>query len=223
MGFPSVTVDQMREIDRIMVEDYHVEVLQMMESAGRALANAAIKLFNPGAVSVLVGPGNNGGDGLAAARHLHNKGVKVEVVQGTDRLNENSLHQMLAIRALGLPVNSVIKENPDLVLDCLLGYNTKGAPRGRIADLIRQARQTSAEALCCDNPSGFDAEAGEWHHPAFEDAVVLTLALPKDTLLNNKRIKKLLAADIGVPAEAYEKLGIDVPALFRQDDIVDVE
>ena len=77
---PALTADQMREVDRAMVEDLHIELIQMMENAGRSLAQLAIARFAPARVTVLAGPGGNGGGGLVAARHLLNRGRTVSVV-----------------------------------------------------------------------------------------------------------------------------------------------
>ena len=77
---PALTTEQMREVDRAMVEDLHIELVQMMENAGRSLAHLAIARFAPSRVTVLAGPGGNGGGGLVAARHLINRGRTVSVV-----------------------------------------------------------------------------------------------------------------------------------------------
>src|SRR6516165_2572501 len=73
---PALTADQMRAVDRAMIEDLHIDLVQMMENAGRNLAELAIRLFSPTTCVVLAGPGGNGGGGLAAARHLTNRGVR---------------------------------------------------------------------------------------------------------------------------------------------------
>src|SRR6516225_8801658 len=80
MTMTAVTADQMREIDRIMVEDLHIELVQMMENAGRNLADLAQRRFRPTSVLVIAGVGGNGGGGLVAARHLANRGLTVSVV-----------------------------------------------------------------------------------------------------------------------------------------------
>lgn len=77
---PAVTADQMRNIDRLMVAEFHIELEQMMENAGRALAELAVDAFNPSSMIVLAGPGGNGGRGLVAARHLINRGRDVQIV-----------------------------------------------------------------------------------------------------------------------------------------------
>ena len=75
MDLPAVTAAQMREVDRAMVEDFHIELVQMMENAGRNLADLAVRHFGPRSTVVLAGSGGNGGGGLVAARHLANRGV----------------------------------------------------------------------------------------------------------------------------------------------------
>jgi hypothetical protein len=77
---PVVTAAQMREVDRLMVEVMGIDLLQMMENAGRSLAEVAVGRFRAASVTVLAGRGNNGGGGLAAARHLADRGVDVSVV-----------------------------------------------------------------------------------------------------------------------------------------------
>ena len=74
---PALTTEQMRAVDRAMVDDLHIELIQMMENAGRTLAELAIARFSPTLVTVLAGPGGNGGGGLVAARHLANRLVHV--------------------------------------------------------------------------------------------------------------------------------------------------
>src|SRR2546425_4028407 len=77
---PALTADQMREVDRAMVEDLHIELIQMMENAGRALAGLAMRRFGPDSPVVLAGPGGNGGGGLVAARQLSNRAGAITAV-----------------------------------------------------------------------------------------------------------------------------------------------
>ena len=81
---PVLTTEQMIEVDRLMIEEYHIELIQMMENAGRCLAMTARDHFCQGSVEdkhiyVLAGTGGNGGGAMVAARRLHNWGAKVEV------------------------------------------------------------------------------------------------------------------------------------------------
>ena len=85
IDIPYITTDQMIEVDRAMIEDYHIELIQMMENAGRNLAHLARTRFFDGdprgkKVVVLAGRGGNGGGGLVCARRLHNWGALVQVI-----------------------------------------------------------------------------------------------------------------------------------------------
>ena len=216
-----VTADQMREIDRIMEEELHVSVTQMMEDAARVIARAAYRLFNPKNVVFLCGKGHNGGDGIAAARHLHNMGVTCSVVLASKELKGIPLQQLALLKEIGVPINDTIDNQADLIVDCLLGYSAKGAPRGRVSDLIIKANQMGVPILSIDIPTGFDVTENKWHEPSFKDVTVLTLALPKVNMINNPNIKKLYVADIGVMPEAFKRIGIDVGIMFKDKDYVE--
>ena len=82
-GVPAITTEQMIEVDRVMVEDLDIDLVRMMENAGRSLAVLAMTLFEPRTVQVLAGSGGNGGGALVAARHLSNRGVEVRVTTTT--------------------------------------------------------------------------------------------------------------------------------------------
>jgi NAD(P)H-hydrate epimerase len=88
-------------------------------------------------VAVLAGKGNNGGGGLVTATYLHNKGIYIEVVLADNNLKEASAHQLVALKAMGVKINNRIKSKPELIVDALLGYNAKGQPKGKIAELIQ--------------------------------------------------------------------------------------
>src|SRR5215469_2666089 len=93
-AIPALTTEQMRAVDRAMVEDLHIELVQMMENAGRTLAELAITRFSPTSATVLAGPGGNGGGGLVAARHLANRGCQVQaVLSEPDRLTPVPTHR----------------------------------------------------------------------------------------------------------------------------------
>src|SRR5690348_5632177 len=82
-----LTRAQVRDIDRRAIEQYHIPGIVLMENAARAAANAACDLLRGecvGEVLILCGGGNNGGDGLAVARHLHNRGADVFIALATD-------------------------------------------------------------------------------------------------------------------------------------------
>src|SRR6266851_1510067 len=129
---PAVTAAQMREVDRMVVEEFGISLLQMMENAGRAFAELTrIQLsgVRRRRVVVMAGRGGNGGGGMAAARRLAIWGAEVSVVLAHPEkaLGDAPAHQLASLRALGVPVHqpaeavSVLHE-ADVVLDARLGH-----------------------------------------------------------------------------------------------------
>ena len=104
---PALTTEQMRAVDRAMVDDLHIELVQMMENAGRSLAELAITRFSPTSVTVLAGPGGNGGGGLVAGRHLANRGCQVQIVfSEPGRLTPVPAHQADILARMGVTIAS---------------------------------------------------------------------------------------------------------------------
>ncbi|MEX1163647.1 MAG: NAD(P)H-hydrate epimerase [Nitriliruptor sp.] len=213
---PDLTTEQMREVDRIMVDELHITLLQMMENAGRHLAELAIRRYRPATCTVLAGPGGNGGGGLAAARHLANRGVGVEVVLSAPQaMTEAPAHQLDILRRMSVPVVTAPR-HPALVVDAVLGYSISGDPHGRAAELIRWANQREAPVLALDTPSGLDPTTGRAGTPCTVADATLTLALPKRGLRQaTEVVGALFAADIAVPPSVYARFGINVAAPSR--------
>ena len=211
-AIPAVTADQMREVDRIMVDELHIGLIQMMENAGRNLAWLALRRFAPRAVTVLAGPGGNGGGGLVAARHLADHAVSVSVVlSAPERMGEVPRHQLDILERMGIAVSDEPTRS-DLVIDALLGYSLRGDPRGRAADLIRWSLDQTAPVCSLDTPSGLDVTTGEPRTPCTRATATLTLALPKVGLAKAASyVGDLFLGDISVPPFVYERLGIHVP------------
>ena len=222
---PVAQVDetQMREVDRIAVEDFQLGILQMMENAGRNLARQVFRLLNkkrpttrPYRVLVAAGSGGNGGGGLSAARHLHNHGVQVSLMltRPPDRLGGAPEVQLSILRSAGvLPMAFEAAADEirgmDLVLDALIGYSLKGAPRGAAKQAIELINGSGVQVVSLDLPSGVDATCGETPGVRIQASQTLTLALPKPGL-KNPASGELFLADIGIPPEAYLPLGIKV-------------
>lgn len=233
---PYLTTEQMREVDRAMIEDYHIELIQMMENAGRNLAHLARERFLDGdprdkRVVVLAGTGGNGGGALVCTRRLHNYGaeVRVFVTKPDDDFKAVPAHQLDILRRMGVPVSlaETVSEagTPDLVVDGVIGYSLKGAPRGTAGDLIRWANAQAAPILALDAPSGVDTTSGTVFEPAIEATATMTLALPKAGLRApgvEEQVGELYLADISVPPELYAApaLGLNVNHLFAESDII---
>jgi len=234
---PWLTTEQMVEVDRAMIEDLGIELIQMMENAGRNLAHLARERFLGGdptgkTVVVLAGTGGNGGGALVCARRLVGWGANVEVVltRSGEAFGPVPGHQLEILQKMGVQC-SVARDTDSpssahLVIDGLIGYSLKGPPRGAAADLIRWANDQASPVLSLDVPSGVDAGSGEVFDPAVRATATLTLALPKVGLRADGavgHIGELYLADIGVPPSLYTSPSLALPpvgALFATGDIV---
>jgi len=241
LPIPVLTPEQMSRVDRIMVADFGVTVLQLMEVAGQAVAAWARDRFLEGnvrdkTVLVLAGSGGNGGDGMVAARFLHSWGAHLMVWLSHDAasLQGAAAHQFRSLRTLGLAIHSPTETEPeredpdalpdaDLIVDALLGFGLNGPPSGPVARLITAANAHPAPILAIDLPSGLDARTGDPNDPCIRADATLTLALPKTGLLAPAAqpiIGELAMADIGIPGEVYDRIGVRVGPVFAQRSIV---
>jgi NAD(P)H-hydrate epimerase len=218
---PAITAAQMQEVDRIAVEEFGLGILQMMENAGRNLAQNVQDMLDGtrGEVAILAGSGGNGGGGLCCARHLRNRDFSVWVVLDREEalLRDAARHQLQILRAAGVrPVDpfqarEVLRQS-QIVVDALIGYSLRGAPRERAAELIDLCNENAARVLSLDLPSGLDATSGEAPGVVVRPERTLTLALPKTGL--HCVPGELYLADIGIPPEVFRRIGVSFESPF---------
>ena len=236
-SMPWLTTEQMVEVDRLMIEDLGIELIQMIENAGRNLAHLARERFLGGdptgkTVVVLAGTGGNGGGALVCARRLVGWGANVEVVltRSDEAFASVPGHQLEILQKMGVQCR-VAREtyspsSAHLVIDGLIGYSLDGSPRGAAADLIRWANDQESPVLSLDVPSGIDAGSGKVFEPAIHATATLTLALPKVGLRAAEAegdVGELYLADIGVPPSLYTSPSLALPPvgpLFATGDVV---
>jgi len=231
----SVTPEEMTEIDRIAVEETGPNIFQMMENAGRNLAELVLERVGYAeSIVVFAGIGGNGGGGICAARHLANHGVPVSLVllhpddlrpvpawqrtvYGGTQGAELSIDALNATNGAGGPP-------PDTritVIDAMLGYNARGALRDvetRAAEWITRRRtEGNCRVISMDLPSGVNALTGEAAAGAVQADVILTLALPKTGLkaVVTPPGPELVLADIGIPQSVYAALHTEQPFAGR--------
>jgi len=224
-NIPALTRDQMTEIDRLMVEEAHISLLQMMENAGRALAEFVVNRYQPTRVTLFAGRGGNGGGGLVAARHLSNRGITVDVVTSSPMPDYVGVpaHQIRALAATAVRFTPEPPPAPDVVIDSLIGYSLSGPPRGRVLDLIASMTRTDTPIVALDIPSGVDSTSGESPGTSVKATSTLTLALPKTGLALSPNTGSLHLADISVPATLYQRIGVEVAAdMFADSQIIDL-
>lgn len=228
---PWLSVEQMIEVDRLMIEEMRIALIQMMENAGRNLAMVARSLLGGAgrrSVLVLAGAGGNGGGGMVAARHLAGAGAQVRVALASERagLAEIPLRQLAALEAIGVPTDAgpdTIGE-PDLIVDALLGYSGRGAPEGRSGELVTAS--AGHRVLALDSPTGLELSSGAVPGAHVTAEATMTLALPKEWLRGQdvrRLVGRLLLADISVPPAVYERMGLDYVSPFSEATVVEIE
>jgi NAD(P)H-hydrate epimerase len=236
---PYVTTEQMIEVDRAMIHEAHIALLQMMENAGRNLAHLARVRFFAGdprakTVLVLAGTGGNGGGALVCARRLHTWGAQVQVALShpAAALTPVPAHQLEILQRMSVPVAQAdaidaisLLQTPALIVDGLIGYRLQGAPQGTLADLIRWANANPAPILALDTTSGIDTTTGTIFDPAIKATATMTLALPKAGLRARgveALVGELYLADISVPPALYAEpaLALRVGPLFAESEIL---
>jgi NAD(P)H-hydrate epimerase len=232
MNIPALTTAQMVEVDRLMIETYGISLEQMMENAGRNLAELARQMLGGKVkgrrVMVLCGAGNNGGGGMVAARHLHNWGTQVQVVLASDpdKLKDVPARQWTILEAMQLDRLGLDLESSALILDALLGYGSRGDPRPPTKAWIERANASGIPILSLDSPSGLDATTGKPGQPCIRAEATMTLALPKTGLLAPQAeefVGTLHLSDISVPMELYRRIGIEVESPFVRGSIVTLQ
>jgi len=231
-GVVYVTAEEMRRIDDVTIREFQVDVVMLMENAGRATATLARQMLQGTTtgkrVACLVGGGNNGGDGMVAARHLANWGAEVEVIVGTtkDRMKNVPLGQLHILEKIGIPtlLNDYTLGDYDLLIDGLIGYGLEGNPRDRVAMMIKDANVSGRLILALDVPSGMNATSGEAYDPCIKAAATLTLALPKTGFLApsaSRYFGDLYLADISIPRKVYQSFG-QQNILFQKDSLLKI-
>jgi hydroxyethylthiazole kinase-like uncharacterized protein yjeF len=196
-----------------------VAVDWLMEAAGWQVAS-----FCHAPTAVVCGVGNNAGDGLAAARHLHRWGRLAGVsCLDAGRLRGSAARELEALRRLGVEVSDVLRlEGAELVVDALFGTGLSRRPEGAFAGWIDVINAAGLPVVAVDLPSGLDADSGVAYAPTVRATTTVTLSLPKAGLLvgdGPDLAGDVWVADIGVPFEAFAAIGVDVPPrLFSKSD-----
>jgi NAD(P)H-hydrate epimerase len=228
---PWLSVEQMREVDWIMINELGISLVRMMENAGRSLAQLARDLLGGDtrarSILVLAGPGGNGGGGLVAARHLDSAGARVAAALSAPagRFAPVPAEQLAIATRLAIPIHegAAALGEPELVIDALLGYGQRGDPRGQTADLIGWS--AGRRVLALDVPSGLELTTGLLRTPHVTAEATMTLAAPKTGLAAAnaaEAVGRLFLADISVPALVYERLGVSYETPFTRRPVVEL-
>lgn len=218
-----LTAAQMRRIDERAGRDFGVPAERLMDNAGRAVAEALLRLF-PALASlnpiIVCGKGNNGGDGIAAARHLRAREVTARVVllSGGATPAGPAAHHLDLARRDGVAVEMIGSETDwsrvaaelprhGLVVDALLGTGLSGPARGLPARAIQDINAAGCRVFAVDIPSGLSGDASQVPGPAVRAEHTLALACPKIAHVFDPAASfagRLHVAEIGIPGAAIE-------------------
>ena len=205
---------EMRALE-LNAEYFGVSQLQLMENAGKAVADAVKARFRSPKTRIVIfcGLGGNGGDGFVAARHLLSTGYNVEVVlagKASDISHEAARKNWDALQQLQrqMPIHEVYdsslipETSADVIVDALLGIGVKGEPRPPVKQLIHIINRLKAFRIAVDVPSGLDADSGKASGEAVKADLTVTFHKAKPGLLKAERfVGELKVADIGLPNE----------------------
>ncbi len=213
--------EAVRRVDELAVERYAMPSVVLMENAARAVAQAALQMTDrrAGPVVILCGPGNNGGDGLTIARHLHNAGrcVRLVTTRALDAYSGDAGTNAEIARRMGLPVRRAsdgetprIEPDAALLIDALLGTGLTDPPRGVVGALIDAINAHPAPTLAVDIPTGLDCDEGVGLGRAVKATRTVSFVGLKRGFANESAralTGEVLVGDIGVPRELIEELG----------------
>ena len=198
----------MRAVDRWAIEERGVPSLELMEAAGRAVAEAVAGLAPQGPVRVVCGKGNNGGDGFVAARLLRGMGFEVEVLllwPGEELRGDAAVNYERCGGELLEGEPGARLKGSGAVVDAIFGTGFEGEPREPAVDAIRAINASGAPVVACDIASGVDASSGEVAGEAVRADVTVTFHAAKagQKIAPGKwQTGELRVAPIGIPAGA---------------------
>ncbi len=213
---PLPDAQRMRATDRWAIEERGVPSLDLMERAGEGLARAVDRVAPEGRVAVVCGKGNNGGDGLVAARLLREGGREVAVLgvgelselRGDAKANLDRLPDDLPA-----PFAAGALDGAAAIVDAILGTGFEGEPREPAKSAIEAINACGAPAIAADVPSGVDASTGEVAGSAIRASATATFHAAKPGLWiapGKDRAGRVHVVDIGIPEGASAEAEVDV-------------
>lgn len=220
--------EEMRSIDRIAMEKYKIPGIVLMENAAIACVKEIEKLYKDFVcpnVGIFCGKGNNGGDGFAIARHLHNKGYNVTVfltagdnILGDAFINFEILSEM-GIKVINLQNAPQSLDEFDLIIDAIFGTGFKGEVNGLCKDVINAINDSSVYTIAVDIPSGVNADSGEVKSVCIKADKTMTFAAYKAGLLmypGADYVGELVVGDISVPKAAFDEMKSNISVIDKK-------
>lgn len=198
--------NEMSLFDKITIENIGIPSLVLMENAGRCIFEEIKKNFaHAKNILIVAGKGNNGGDGLALARHLFLNNYRVDIYLAFGEVRGDAEIQLKILENLGLkPLNSRPNfKNYDLIVDAIFGTGFQPPVKGEIGDLINEINASKVDVISVDIPSGLSADTGEVFSPSIKAKITVTFQFPKICHVlfpAAKQCGKVVTADISIPS-----------------------
>ncbi len=227
--------EQMRALDREAIEGYRIPGIVLMENAALGVVRFMEERYGAllgRSVLIFCGKGNNGGDGMAVARHLVNRGAKVQTVLlgGAESLRGDAAINYAICKQMQIPVRSVTTsrnlggissslKKTDFVLDAILGTGIMPPVRGLVEQVVRRINRSKKTVISVDLPSGLSADSSEVVGEVVQADLTVTFGLPKISLAQYPSLAyagEVRVADISLPAELIQKSEIPVEIMDEE-------
>ena len=212
-----------RAVDHAAINEFGIPGMVLMENAARGLAMVAQQMIadRSGPVLIVCGNGNNGGEGYALARHLHNHGVAVALAPlGNPPSGSDADINLRICRNMKLPVVEIHQldqwmtaNRPSLIVDAIFGTGLDRPVTGQAADIIEWINAQQIPVLAADVPSGLDCDTGRALGICVKSTRTVTFIGIKKGFLGldaQKLLGEVTVADIGAPREVLERFGTRV-------------
>ncbi len=231
-----------RELDHLAQTQHHIPSIVLMENAARSLACAILRIMSPEAsILIVCGPGNNGGDGLALARHLHNAHFRVSIVLTHPPTPLSTLEHAMDDVAINLMIVQSMKLRfvphspdsppeldyiPDMVVDALLGTGLDRPLKGTISKFaawINALGQKGAKVLAVDIPTGLDADTGQVLGSCVRADYTVSFVAPKigfSALTAQQNAGEIIIGDISSPPGLLKACGTPMTTPKRPDPVL---
>ncbi|KAK8155227.1 apolipo protein A-I binding protein-like protein [Phyllosticta citrichinensis] len=229
MALKTLSARNAAELDKELMSSGCFSIDQLMELAGLSVSQAVYKLhpLSKGRrILVACGPGNNGGDGLVAARHLHHYGYEPTIYFPKQSKNELYARLRKQLEDLSVPFTNDFDAAlgaSDLVVDAIFGFSFSGEVREPFPRVIEALRDTKVPVLAVDAPSSWDIESGppsDGPGKGFMPGALISLTAPKP-LVKHFRGRHFLGGRF-LSASVAEKYGLDIPPYQGIDQVVEV-
>ncbi len=220
-----LTREQVRSVDRRALDEYHIPSIVLMENAAHAVTAEACRMLDGECctkILILCGGGSNGGDGLAAARHLHNLGADITIgltvdpaKYKADALINWTIVSAMKLEAAAFHADMLEGPRPMLIIDAIFGTGLKQAPREPFGKLAAAVHGSGVPILSVDLPSGMDCDTGLAPGACIAARRTVTFVAEKAGFMRpeaRRYLGEVVVGDIGCPRELIQDIAANDPS-----------